>query len=415
MSYERFIARRLRLSGSRRGASRNVIIAISGIALSMVVMMIALCVVLGFKEQIRARITGFDGHVSIYAADDDYAVTDPLLDFSGKLKEVVDSKDGFTSASIVLQQPGILKTDSAFQAIVFKGVGDGNAWRIVADNIVDGELPDYTDPDNRNRVNISRVIARMLKLNVGDKVNAYFFIGDAVKARRIEVASIFDTNFTDYDRMYVYTPLQFTQGLLGVDGNTGNKVELTVGNIDGINDAAIHLHSDMMTAAYSGELPGSYRIGTVLESGMMYFNWLELLDTNVVVILILMMLVSGFTLVSSLFIIILERVNTIGILKALGACNRSLRHIFVLLGCRVIMWGMIIGDLVGISVMLLQYHTHWLPLDPEAYYLDYVPVTINWWYLGALNAGVFLIAWSILLIPSSMVARISPAVTVRYE
>ncbi len=415
MSYERFIARRLRLSGSRRGASRNVIIAISGIALSMVVMMIALCVVLGFKEQIRARITGFDGHVSIYAADDDYSATDPLLDFSGKLKEVVDDKDRFTSASIVLQQPGILKTDSAFQAIVFKGVGEGTAWRIVADNIVDGALPDYSDPDNRNRVNISCVIARMLQLNVGDKINAYFFIGDAVKARKIEVASIFDTNFTDYDRMYVYTPLQFTQGLLGVDGNAGNKVELTVGNIDEINDAAIHLHSDMMTAAYSGELPGSYRIGTVLESGMMYFNWLELLDTNVVVILILMMLVSGFTLVSSLFIIILERVSTIGILKALGACNRSLRHIFVLLGCRVILWGMAIGNLVGISLMLLQYYTHWLPLDPEAYYLDYVPVTINWWYLGALNAGVFLIAWSILLIPSAMVARISPAVTVRYE
>lgn len=415
MSYERFIARRLRLSGSRRGASRSVIIAISGIALSMVVMMIALCVVLGFKEQIRARVTGFDGHVSIYAADDDYSVTDPLLEFSGRLKEIVDSGRRFKSASLILQQPGILKTDSAFQAIVFKGVGYGDAWRIVADNIVEGELPDYSDPDNRNRVNISRAIARTLKLGVGDKINAYFFIGDAVKARRVEIASIFDTSFTDYDRMYVYTPLGFTQGLMGVDGAAGNKVELTVDDIDGINDSAIRLHSDMMTAAYSGELPGTYRIGTVLESGMMYFNWLELLDTNVVVILVLMMLVSGFTLVSSLFIIILERVNTIGILKALGGSNRSLRHIFVLLGSRVILWGMAIGDLVGISLMLLQYYTHWLPLNPEAYYLDYVPVTINWWYLAALNAGVFLIAWSVLLIPSAMVAKISPAVTVRYE
>lgn len=415
MSYERFIARRLRLSGSRRGASRNVIIAISGIALSMVVMMIALCVVLGFKEQIRARITGFDGHVSIYAADDDYAVTDPLLDFSGKLKEVVDSKDGFTSASIVLQQPGILKTDSAFQAIVFKGVGDGNAWRIVADNIVDGELPDYTDPDNRNRVNISRVIARMLKLNVGDKVNAYFFIGDAVKARRIEVASIFDTNFTDYDRMYVYTPLQFTQGLLGVDGNTGNKVELTVGNIDGINDAAIHLHSDMMTAAYSGELPGSYRIGTVLESGMMYFNWLELLDTNVVVILILMACVSGCTLISSLLIIILERVRTIGLLKALGATDLLIRRVFILMAGRIVATGLLAGNIVGLTLLLIQQYFHVIPLDPESYYLNFVPVHLTLGFVVGLNAAVAILSFLLLILPSHMISTLSPSETMRYE
>ena len=417
MSYELLIARRLRFKDDgSSGVSPSIVIAIAGIALSLVIMMTAMCVVLGFKNEIRSKVMGFDAHVMILPGlAGEYESQSGLLSFTPELREVIDDTKAFASAALVLEQPGILKTDTDYQGVVVKGMQPGAAWDFVKSNLVEGCVPDYSDDYDKNRVVISRSMADALNLGVDDRINAYFFTGNAVRARRLDIAGIYDTHFSDYDKLYVFGSLPLTQGLNSADASAGSRIELRVNDENKIDDDALLLQDAMMRASYNGLLDGMYRINSVHNTGMMYFNWLELLDTNVVVILVLMTLVSGFTLISSLFIIILERVNMIGILKALGATNGEVRRIFIYLVQRLVLWGMLAGNAVGITFLLLQRHYHLLPLDPDAYYLNYVPVEINWWYILALNVSVFVVSWLMVLAPSHMVSTISPSQSIRYE
>lgn len=416
MGYELFIARRLRLSDeSRRGMSPSIVIAIVGIALSIVVMMLAMSIVYGFKKEIRSKVTGFDSQVTVYPASYDGVSDGGYIDFSPELRKVIDGTDLFLAPSLVLQQPAIIKTDTTFQAVLIKGIGDGPGWDFVSDNIIAGELPEYSDEEDGNKVIVSEIIANKLGLKLGDKVNAYFFIDNSLKARRIELAAIYNTNFGDYDKAFIFSSLPFVQKVVGVGNNQGSRIELMTSGRESVDESALKLQNEMMLACYTGKLNGTYRLATVTENGMMYFNWLELLDTNVVVILVLMALVSGFTLISSLFIIILERVNMIGVLKALGATNGEIRRIFSYVAQKLVILGMLIGDILGIAFLLIQKYTRFLPLDPEAYYLDYVPVEINWLQIILLNIGVFLISWLMILIPGQLVAKITPASSIKYE
>ncbi len=340
MSYELLIARRLRFKDDgSSGVSPSIVIAIAGIALSLVIMMTAMCVVLGFKNEIRSKVMGFDAHVMILPGlADEYESQSGLLSFTPELREVIDDTKAFASAALVLEQPGILKTDTDYQGVVVKGMQPGAAWDFVKSNLVEGCVPDYGDDSDKNRVVISRSMADALNLGVDDRINAYFFTSNAVRARRLDIAGIYDTHFSDYDKLYVFGSLPLTQGLNSADASAGSRIELRVNDENKIDDDALLLQDAMMRASYNGLLDGMYRINSVHNTGMMYFNWLELLDTNVVVILVLMTLVSGFTLISSLFIIILERVNMIGILKALGATNGEVRRIFIYLVQRLVLW-----------------------------------------------------------------------------
>ena len=328
MSYELFIARRLRLNREgRRGLSTSIVIAIAGIALAIMIMMASLCIVLGFKDEIRNKVMGFDSHVTIHPESSDYD-EEAYLTLTPELTDIIKRTGEFTSASLVLQQTGVIKTEDNFQAVIVKGIEAGDGFDFVRDNIVEGSLPESDTAENRNKVAVSQTTARALQLHPGDRIYAYFFIDGAVKTRRIEVAAIYDTHFGDYDKLYIFAPLSFTQSICGTDSLSGNRLELKTADTYRINEAAMHLQEAMMDSAENGHLQGMYSISSVLDTAMMYFNWLELLDTNVAVILILMMIVAGFTLISSLFIIILERVNMIGILKALGATNGEIRRIW---------------------------------------------------------------------------------------
>ncbi len=414
MSYELFIARRLRLGSAGGHPPASIIIAMTGIALSLVIMMAAMCIVLGFKAEIRDKVMGFDANVTIHAASCADS-GDGLLTLSPALDSVISSTGLFGEPGLVMRQSGILKTDTDFQAIVLKGMDKGPGLQFIADNIVEGEMPDYSDDAARNRIVISRVTANLLRLAPGDRPYAYFFHNGAVKTRRLEIAAIYDTHFSDYDRIYAYCSLGLARGITGSGPGSGTAIELTVRDKDDITGSAIMLQDAMMTASYTGRLDGLYRLSSVLDTGMMYFNWLALLDTNVVVILALMMAVSGFTLVSSLFIIILERVRMIGLLKALGATNGQIRRIFILLAQKLVLAGMLAGNVIGISLLYAQHRLHFLPLDPDAYYLNFVPVQLDWLHILLLNAGVFIASWLIILLPSHLVAKIDPCKSIRYE
>lgn len=412
MGFEMMIARRLKLSGEGRRPSAAVVIAVAGVALSLTVMLLSLGVVLGFKSAIREKVTGFDAHITVHPASAWATEETPLfLRESPELDRLIAQTPGLSGAEPLVEQSAMLKTDSAFQALVLHGVPvGGRSWRFVNENLREGAMP-----DNDGDIAVSAITARMLSLQPGDRIFAYFFIDGAVKARRVTVSGIYDTSFGDYDRNLAFVPVGFARSVAGASSEDASRVRIWLDDTDDIDEAARVLHSDMSEASALGHLEGAYTISTVLQTGILYFNWLDLLDTNVVVILTLMMVVAAFTLVSSLFIIILERVNMIGLLKALGATNGSITRIFVYLGQGVVAKGIALGALLGVGLLFVQWRWRLLPLDPEAYYLDYVPVEFNLALMGAVCVGVFVISWAVLLIPGRLIAGIDPASTMRYE
>lgn len=418
MNVELFIARRIRLKDTRsRSASPSVLIAVSGIALAVAVMILSICIVLGFKHEIRDKVMGFDAHLTISATDGygDGASRD-LVDCSPALLTVIRSELPDASVSVTLDQPGILKTSDDFMGVVVRGISPDGDWSFVHGNIIDGALPDYRSADSlRNSVVISAPMASALRLAVGDKVHAYFFTDNNVRARRLTVAGIYDTHFSDYDNIYLFASADLTRSLNGATSSEGSRIELRLPSVDDIDAATATLQQALADACYAGALDKLYTVDNVYHTGMMYFNWIALLDTNVIVILVLMSLVSGFTLISCLFIIILERVNMIGILKAIGAANSQVRRTFIYVAERIVIRGLLIGNLIALAVVLVQSRFHLLPLDPAAYYLSYVPVEIDWWRILLLNVGVVVLSAAMLVLPSQLISRISPARSIRFE
>jgi lipoprotein-releasing system permease protein len=415
MSYELFIARRLQLGGNnRRSPSASIVIATVGIALSLAVMMITLCIVVGFKHAIRDKVMGFDAHITLHPEIINYDDI-PFLTLSPGLEKEIKETPGIESYALAIKQPGVLKTDSDFQAIVMKSLEPGQSLDFIKGNITEGEIPDYSKEDNQYKIVISSITADKLSLKPGDKLYSYFFIDDAIKTRRVEVSGVYDTHFSDYDNIYAFVGLDMLRQLNNLSTDQGNMLEMRVNNLDSIDSVAYLLQNRLMQAYNNNEFEGSFSLSTVNGTAFSYFNWLALLDTNVVVILILMMIVTGFTLISSLFIIILERVNMIGILKALGSTNREIRRIFIMMTQRLVIRGMVIGNIIGLTFLFIQENYHLIPLNPDSYYLNYVPVEINPQSLVLLNIGVFVISWLITLLPSRIVAGISPRETINYE
>lgn len=416
MAYEGFIASRMRLSGKGGGTATSIVMAVAGMSLAMAIMISALCIVTGFKQEIRRKVMGFDAHVSILAAGENASSESgatPALSFSPQLRAIIDSTHLFSASELVMEHPAVIKTDNDFEGIVLRGLTPGPDTDFIKGSVTTGSWD--SDSIDSNSMAISRATADKLDLSTGDRIFIYFFTDEGVRTRRLSIAAIYDTHFSDYDNIYAFAPISLLQGVNSLDSIQGNRIDLYLKDTSDIDASALKLQEAMMREAWAGNLDGLYRISAVTSTGMMYFNWLALLDTNVVVILILMALVSGFTLVSSLFIIILERVRMIGILKAMGASNASIRRIFSLLGRRLVIYGMLTGNIIGLSLMFLQRRFHIIPLNPEAYYLDFVPVEIELWQIVALNIGVFLVAWCVLLIPGRLIASVSPAKSMRYE
>ena len=416
MKFELYIARRLRLknyNGSKQN-SPSISIAVIGVALAIVIMMIAIVVVLGFKHEIRDKVMGFDAQITI--SNSDYTEKDKsYITFNDTLKNIINTTIPNGQISLSIKQPGILKTDNDFMGIVFKGMGTNYDWKFISDNLISGSIPNYNDENNQNKIIISKIISSSLKLNIGDKIYAYFFENNKIRTRRFEIAAIYETHFGEYDKLFAFSSLNTLQKLNNIDSITGNSIEIRNLPISEIENASYSLQDSLIQACYTNKLSSLHRVDTVYNTGALYFNWLDLLDTNVIVILILMSLVSGFTLISSMFIIILERVNMIGIMKSLGATNTQIRRIFIYLTERLVIKGILWGNAIALTIIFLQTKFKLIPLDPEAYYLNYVPTEINWWYILLLNTGVIIISGLILILPSHLISTISPAKTIKFE
>lgn len=417
MSVSLFIARHLPLRTSRSGGGTGIIVSIAGIALSIVVMIVSIAVMSGFRSEIRQKVIGFDSQISIGVkaptAGDSLS---SILISHNDLTPAINALPPTATFTLTVRQPAIVKTPDNFSGSVIKGVGADYDWSFINSNLVEGAIPDYSADSTLYHIVVSRALSRALSLELGQKVDTYFLGSGAYRVRRLKIAGIYDTHFSEYDRNTIFGSLSMLQQVAEVPDSCA-----TIAEINGLpDDESIDRAEEAITAAYleeiyTGRSQRHYAVLNIHKSAAIFFNWLALLDTNVKVILTLMSLLTLLTLVSSLFILILRRVNMIGILKALGASNRQIRTTFIIMTVRILGWGLLLGNAVGIGLLYIQKATGIVPLNPEAYYLDHVPVEINWVSIIVLNAAVIAMSFIVLLLPSAIISTIPPSRAINYE
>lgn len=414
MSLAIFIANRLSLRSPSGKMQSGIVIAVSGIALSVVVVLISIAVMMGFKEEIRQKIMGFDAQlsISVYSPDDSKV---PLVDIND-VRPVLEMLPEKATTVLAIRQPVILKTPADFTGAIVKGISRDYDWEFIRQNLIEGEIPDFKADSTLYHVIISRNLARDLSVGLGEKIDAFFLGGDSYRTRRLKVAAIYDTHFSEYDDNYIFSTLPMLSALAGVGENLGTQIEIHgLGSDKEIAECAEQLSAGLLEKLYTGRTPTFYTVTDVHTSAALYFNWLALLDTNVIVILTLMSLLTCLTLVSSLYILILRRVNMIGILKALGAPDSLIRRSFVYLTMRILVAGLVIGNLIGVCVILVQDATGVIPLNPEAYYLDHVPMLLSVLALIVLNLSVIVVAALVLILPSAIITTIPPSKVIKYD
>jgi lipoprotein-releasing system permease protein len=413
VSLEFFIAKRIHFQQGKKNVSRPAVrIATIGIALGLAVMIIAIAVVIGFKEQIRNKTIGFGGHIQITNFDNNNTYEMNPIKADNALIKKISAIDGVKHIQRFATKPGIIKTDSEFQGIVIKGIDKGFDWNFFKSNLVEGKIIDVSGNSTTNDVVISKYLTNLLGLKLGDSFYTYF-IQDRVRARKFKIVGIYSTNFIEYDKLFLLADMRQVQALndWSPDSFSGLEVLITDFNrMDEVGDAVYDA-----TANRFNKEGAAYSTQTIKQLNPQIFSWLDLLDMNVWVILILMLAVAGFNMISGLLILILERTNMIGILKSVGATNWSVRKIFLYHSFFLIGKGMLWGNVIGLSLCAIQYFTGVVPLDPEAYYVATVPITFNWLYIILLNVGTLAASLLMMIGPSYLITKIDPAKIIRYE
>jgi lipoprotein-releasing system permease protein len=415
MNLPLFIAKRIYGDqGDKHKVSRPAItIATAGVAIGLAVMIVSICVVLGFKHTIQAKVIGFGSHIQVtnFVAQTEteqypIAASDSVM---GAIRDI----NGVKHAERFAYKQGILKTDSNFLGIVLKGVGPEWDSTFIHENIVSGSIPRFSDTASSNKILISQSIANKLNLKQGQRVFAYFIDNNGVRIRRFTIAGIYQTNLSQYDSYMVFTDIYSTIKLNGWNPDQVSGIEVTVNDFNHVDDVEHQFIRQINKRMdHYGE---TYTSQTIKDINPQIFRWLDLLDMNVWIILALMTAVAGVTMISGLLIIILERTTMIGILKALGARNKTIRHLFLWFATFIIGRGLIIGNIIGLGACFLQQHFGIVKLDPATYYVNTVPIEFNVPLLVLLNVATLLISVLVLIGPSYLISHIHPAKSMRYE
>ena len=376
-------------------------------------MIITVSVILGFKHTIRDKVVGFGSHIQITnfitqqtAVPAPIAINDTL---TRKLKKI----PNIQHVECYTMTQGILKTDSDFLGVAFKGIAQEYDTTFVHQNMVEGYIPKFSDESSKQKIVVSRTIADQLGLRVGGRVFAYFINNNDVRVRRYTIAGIYQTNLTMFDKVTVLTDFYSAVKLNGWEADQATGAELILDDFNRMDEVEdILVKKVNRTTDHYGE---TYSSATIRNLYPQIFSWLDLLDLNVWIILALMISVAGFTTISGLLIIILERTNMIGLLKALGARNSSVRHTFLWFAVFIIGRGMLIGNILGIGFILIQHFFGLVKLDPATYYVSTVPVEVNIPIFVLINIVMLAISVFVLIAPSYIVSRIHPARSMRYE
>lgn len=414
MNLEFYIAKKIYFGkdkGTKRVSTPAIKIAVAGISIAVIAMILSVAVVFGFKTEVQNKVIGFGGHIQIsnYTNNATHEVS-PII-WSDSLKDKLYSIDGVDLVEPFVTREGIIKTKDNFQGVLFKGVDSLFNWDFFEKSLISGSIISDT-LSSQNTALISEFISNKLRLNVGDSFLAYF-IQENMQVRKFTIVGIYNTNFESYDKMYVLTNIETLQKLNKWKPNEVSGVEIMTKDFDQLDEVTNDVLYEMITYKDSSEQNLYTR--SIKDISPYLFDWLALMDTNVWVIIILMFAVSGFTMSSGLLILILEQTNTIGILKALGYSNKRLKRVFLYVASFLVIKGLIIGNVIACSLLVLQKYTGFLKLDPENYYVSEVPVMINLIYILLINLSVLVISVLMMVIPSYLVTLIKPAKSIKFD
>lgn len=418
MNHELYIARRMRLDNDgQRKRSPSLTVALIGIVLAVVVMILSVAIVMGFKDEISGKIMHLDAHLRVTNAalgiDDNYATVN-----GREVRETIAGDGGFAalveSISLIADKSAILKTDDDFMGIIFRGVDQGYDFRYLENCMVEGAVPAVSDTATAQQITISKTVADRLKIHAGDKLLTYF-IDSGIKVRNLTVSGVFETDLEAFDGAYVVGDIGIVQDVNGWNGDTGTQVAVNLRNTDDLDNDCYRLYSMLAENTVQHESKNLFFVTSTHQNNMPFFAWLQMLDMNVFIILTLMMVVAAFTLISAMLMIVLERISVIGNFKALGATNGSIRRIFIYLTGKLILKALLVGNIIGIGLCLLQHYCHIVRLDPSAYYMPYVPVSLSIPALVILNVGILAASYITLLLASHIISTIKPTATMRFE
>ncbi|MDR1610887.1 MAG: ABC transporter permease [Candidatus Symbiothrix sp.] len=412
---EFFIAHRIfqNKEGEKNISPPAVRVAVISIALGLVVMILSVAIVVGFKKEVRNKVIGFGSHIQITNFDSNSYYEMKPIAVNDTLFNILQSYPNISHVQRFSTKPGIIKTDEDSQGAVFKGIDENYNWDFFKQNLLEGNIPNIRSDSTTTDILISKKIADKLHLKLGDSFLAYFVRQDDISPRKFHIAGIYQTNFSDYDKLFILIDIKQIRRINQWDADMASGLEMTVKDYKQLDQTADALYFDLQ--GRTDRLGNAFYSCSIKQLNPMIFAWLDVIDMNVVVILILMILVAGFSMISGLLIIILERANMIGILKALGENNANIRKIFLYVSAFLIGKGLFWGNLIALSICFIQKYTGILRLNPETYYLSEVPIEINWFSILLVNLGTLVITLFLLIGPSYLVAKISPAKTIRFE
>ena len=417
MNFPLFIARRIYSDhiGDQQKVSKPAIrIAVAGVAIGLAVMIISVCVVLGFKHTIRDKVVGFGSHIQVanFYTLQSSAIDQPVA-IGDSMMNVLKRTDGVKHVQRFAMKQGILKTDNDFLGVMFKGVGPEFDSTFIHKSMVEGSIPHFSDQQSTNRILISKDMASKLRVKAGDRIFAYFIGEGGVRTRRFTISGVYQTNLAQYDKTTCFCDLYTARKLNAWTDDMVTGAELTVNDFKQLGTTANDIINRVNRT--QDQYGNTFSSKTIRELSPQIFSWLDLLDLNVWIILAIMTAVAVVTMISGLLIIILERTTMIGVLKALGARNSTVRHTFLWFAAFIIGKGLLIGNALALVLILLQKLTGFAKLDPQTYYVDVVPVELDWMLIVALNIATMLIALFVLIAPSYLVSHIHPAKSMRYE
>lgn len=412
MNLELFIAKRLydARKGRKRISRPAITIAQWGVSIGLIVMMLSLAIVVGFKNEVRNKIIGFGGHIQIsnYEAStsgDAYiTISDENL---GRLADCA----GVSHAQRFVQRPGLLAMGNEYEGIIVKGIGKEYDTSFFEKQLVEGSIPHRGDSAKGYWIVLSNLMAKKLNCKAGDKINVYFF-QDNIKARRMLVAAIYETHLQEMDNLFAFTDIETTRRLNGWSSEQISGVEISVTDDEKIDDVRNNITET--ASGIANENGEGLFLQTVEEANPALFAWLGVLNQTVWIILVLVLGIAGFTMISGLLILILEKSNLIGVLKAIGAQNVSIRKIFLYYACFIIGKGMLWGNVIAIILCLLQQQTGIVALDPEMYYMNRVPIEFSW-VMIPMNIFMFILSVAMLLLPSMLISKIEPSKAIKFE
>ena len=415
MNFPLFIARRIyKNQDDKHKVSRPaIIIAILGVAIGLAVMIVSVCVILGFKHTIRDKVIGFGSHITVGEYSTVYGGDQHPIVINDSLLNEIRNIQGVKHVQRYTMVQGILKTDTEFMGVMFKGIAEDYDTAFIHNNIVEGSLPKFKSKESNQQIVVSKTMADKLNLHAGDRIFAYFLGDQNIRTRRFTIAGIYQTNLKKFDEVLCFTDFHTAQKLNGYESDMATGAEVMVNDFSKLEQIEYEFIDKInRTQDREGHV---YTSLTIKDSYSQIFSWLDLLDLNVWIILILMICVAGFTMISGLLIIILERANMIGVLKALGARNKTIRHTFLWFAVFIIGQGMLWGNILGIGIVLLQKLTGIIKLDPATYYVSTAPVELNIPLIILINVCTLIISVFVLIAPSYLISRIHPAKSMRYE